>query len=150
MFCNKCGANLPDGSKFCSKCGTTLNGGVSLNKTPPAVAAPQPGSVAPRPSYAAAPLNSMSCRQCGNPLTTKWLRCPYCDAANPFYIKPEEPKPAPPPQVIIKESSEPKVVIHQTVSQPEESGCGAFIGKIITGIIVLSIIGSILSQCGAG
>lgn len=40
MFCSKCGAQLPDGSRFCGVCGAQLGGG-------PAVPQPQPGAAAP-------------------------------------------------------------------------------------------------------
>lgn len=31
MFCNKCGQQLADGTKFCTKCGSPLNGNVIEN-----------------------------------------------------------------------------------------------------------------------
>lgn len=31
MFCNKCGANLPDGTTFCPNCGTPMQNGYQQN-----------------------------------------------------------------------------------------------------------------------
>ncbi len=43
-FCNSCGANLPDGTKFCNKCGAAVTG------APPAMAAPMGTPVATTPT----------------------------------------------------------------------------------------------------
>ena len=43
MFCSKCGAQLPDGSKFCTKCGAQLNAPAARFGT----AAPQPSAAVP-------------------------------------------------------------------------------------------------------
>lgn len=43
MFCENCGASIPDDSKFCAKCGTTLDGETPSAKAPTPV--PQPVQV---------------------------------------------------------------------------------------------------------
>lgn len=135
MFCRKCGAQLPDDSDFCSKCGASTGNSVSLNKNLPAAPTPQS-----RPQS-----SGMTCRSCMKPLTTKWRRCPYCDMPNPFYIAPEpqeQPKTQAPPQ--------PQVIIQEReIIKPEEPGCATYIGKFIIGAFLLSLLGSILTQCGA-
>ena len=55
MFCNHCGAQVPDGAKFCPKCG----GALTSDSEAPQAEAPQP-QPAPRPeptrpAYAPAP-----------------------------------------------------------------------------------------------
>lgn len=51
MFCEKCGAKLPDGAKFCGSCGETTEAGADREQPsssiPPAPTAPQP----PRQDY---------------------------------------------------------------------------------------------------
>ncbi|MCD8188363.1 MAG: zinc ribbon domain-containing protein [Ruminococcus sp.] len=43
MICNKCGNQIPDGSKFCEKCGATLDGsGTAVNNQPVYGGAPAP------------------------------------------------------------------------------------------------------------
>ncbi|MCC8136181.1 MAG: zinc ribbon domain-containing protein [Ruminococcus sp.] len=43
MICNKCGNQIPDGSKFCEKCGATLDGsGTAANNQPVYGGAPAP------------------------------------------------------------------------------------------------------------
>lgn len=136
MFCNKCGTKLPDDSAFCTKCGATLDTKVSLTKDLPQVSVPQqrPQSV------------GMVCRACSKPLTTKWKKCPYCDAPNPFYIAPDpQPeKPAQPvqPQVIIQE--------REVIKKDDDSGCATLVGKIVFGIIDIIFLLWLLSQCSGG
>ena len=89
MFCNKCGTKLPDDSVFCTKCGVRLDSKVSLNKEP---------SEAPEPIHNRSQTSDMTCRICKKPLTSKWKKCPNCDAINPFYIAPE-PEPENPAQL---------------------------------------------------
>lgn len=50
MFCNKCGAKIPDGSKFCPKCGQSVNAaaGEKANPAPAAQAAQMPKAAAPK------------------------------------------------------------------------------------------------------
>ena len=45
MFCENCGANIPDTSKFCIECGTTVDGAAPAAK--PAVPVQQPVQAAP-------------------------------------------------------------------------------------------------------
>jgi uncharacterized membrane protein YdbT with pleckstrin-like domain len=40
MFCNKCGAELPEGSGFCNKCGSPQGGAAAASAAPSPVAAP--------------------------------------------------------------------------------------------------------------
>ena len=132
MFCRKCGTQLPEDSKFCLKCGATTS-----NSTSPS----QNNSIT-SPSFKPN-ANSMICKNCGKPLTTKWKHCPYCNITNPFYIS-SEPKESNPVQ------SQPQVIIQEReVIKPEEPGCATYIGRFVIGIFVLSVICSMLSQCGA-
>ena len=43
MFCNKCGANLPEGSTFCSTCGTPVGAPAAGHPVYSAVPVAQPG-----------------------------------------------------------------------------------------------------------
>lgn len=52
MFCNQCGTQLPDNSRFCSKCGASF--GVANTAAPAPVPAPAPAP-APRPAPVQAP-----------------------------------------------------------------------------------------------
>ena len=41
MFCTKCGAQLPDGSKFCTKCGTPTDVVASETTVMPTAGSPR-------------------------------------------------------------------------------------------------------------
>lgn len=65
MFCNKCGAQIPDGTKFCNKCGAPVGGanpapanGPAANPAPANNAAPANGAVPPVPPMQQ-PMNGM-------------------------------------------------------------------------------------------
>lgn len=69
MFCNKCGAQIPDGTKFCNKCGAPVGGanpapanGPAANPAPANNAAPANGAVPPVPPMQQ-PVNGMPMQQ---------------------------------------------------------------------------------------
>lgn len=81
MYCIKCGAQLPDDSKFCLKCGASLshqNTQSTGQQTPKQVQAAQNGSSVIAPSGAA----SLKCPNCGAPIAPKFgemvITCAYC------------------------------------------------------------------------
>lgn len=49
MFCNKCGAQIPDGADFCNKCGTPVSGGTP-NTTVQHIHYNQPPTNPPQPN----------------------------------------------------------------------------------------------------
>ena len=52
MFCNNCGTELPDGSKFCDVCGSRLDGPVNTQTdSQPVQPQPQPQYQQPQPQY---------------------------------------------------------------------------------------------------
>ena len=144
-FCPKCGSRLciPDAKAVSLKKKNSeeqrkqeeLNEGERNKEFLPEVSAPRESP----PQKL-----GMVCRACSKPLTTKWKKCPYCDAPNPFYIPPEPEKPAQPvqPQVIIQE----REVIHKD----DSNGCATTIGKIVLGIVELAFFIWLLSQCSGG
>ncbi len=69
MFCNKCGAQIPDGTKFCNKCGAPVGGanpapanGPAATPAPANNAAPANGAVPPVPPMQQ-PVNGMPMQQ---------------------------------------------------------------------------------------
>lgn len=69
MFCNKCGAQIPDGTKFCNKCGAPVGGanpapanGPAATPAPANNAAPANGAVPPVPPMQQ-PMNGMPMQQ---------------------------------------------------------------------------------------
>jgi hypothetical protein len=68
MFCQKCGAQLPDGAMFCYKCGTPIAGA-----TPAASSGP---------TLAAAGAQELKCPACGAPIHPTFgemvITCDYC------------------------------------------------------------------------
>ena len=76
MYCQKCGAQLPDGAGFCYKCGTKV--GQAPQAGPQAVAAPQ-AVIAPTGA------TTLKCPSCGAPIAPKFgemfITCEYCGSS---------------------------------------------------------------------
>ncbi|HXW67891.1 MAG TPA: zinc ribbon domain-containing protein [Thermoplasmata archaeon] len=75
MFCQKCGAQLPDGAQFCFKCGTPVAGGAGA-------AAPAAATASSSPTIAAAGAQELKCPSCGAPIHPTFgemvITCDYC------------------------------------------------------------------------
>ncbi len=72
VYCQNCGAQLPDGSAFCSKCGKST----SLNASKPTSTASAGPVIAP------SGVGSLKCPSCGAPIAPKFgemvITCQYC------------------------------------------------------------------------
>ena len=72
MYCQNCGAQLPDGTAFCSKCGKST----SLNASKPTSTASAGPVIAP------SGVASLKCPSCGAPIAPKFgemvITCQYC------------------------------------------------------------------------
>ena len=77
MNCPKCGAQIPDGSRFCLACGATVGGSAGGPSPPPRAAA--------GPSVAPTGASEFKCPSCGAPLKPVFgemvITCDYCGAS---------------------------------------------------------------------
>ncbi len=76
MFCQKCGAQLPDDAEFCSKCGAKVG---QASQAPPQTAAAQ------QDVLASTGATSLKCPSCGAPIAPKFgemfITCEYCGSS---------------------------------------------------------------------
>jgi len=82
MFCNNCGARIPETANFCVGCGNPVKRSEAATAAPPppAYAAPSPPPMYAPAAQPAAPSHDSNCSWCGAAVELSQLSCPMCGA----------------------------------------------------------------------
>jgi hypothetical protein len=129
MFCENCGSQMPDGSKFCMSCGAKAAGDEPANEKSAQEAA---AADMPPVDYASPEVQESSSSQAGTPVIDDQPAQQPAAAQKPAYVQPAPPQVTPMPAQPMQPAG--------TVPKPEKTtplGVFKFIGLMIVPCIPL-------------
>jgi hypothetical protein len=82
MFCNQCGRQNPDDSRFCSSCGYRFPEPLAVQSENPSAVAPQTTATPTAQVLSASSERLTKCPDCGRAISSSSTTCPHCGKAN--------------------------------------------------------------------